>query len=154
MTKARAPGSIEAAIWAVGTALGWPRAAELACRREKTVRCWSDPDKPELPAFGAAIALDREYDRLTGLGWPIHDAYLLAVAAERSTCPGTSDIIAARTAAILREGGEAHGSLIEAFLPGATIADRHEALEDLIQAAGAITSALPTLRVFASAQAP
>lgn len=136
MTKLRAPLSIDAALARIAGQLpgGYEEAADLTDCRARTVRKWGDPDAPEEISLRRAITLDLAYVAAGGEGYPLHQAYTHQLeVAEAEHFADRFDLLR-RTAALIKEGGEAQAALARLCLPDATEADRRVALRELAEA--------------------
>lgn len=147
MTKPRAPLSIDAALSRIAGFLpgGWSDMATTTGRAERTVRNWGDPDTAEQIPLDCAIALDLAYIGAGGDCAPLYECYSLKLELaqiERFAC---NIQLARHTADVIREGGEAHSALVRATLPGATRADRQEALRESAEAIDFLKRVIPLL---------
>jgi hypothetical protein len=147
MTKARAPLSIDAALARIAGQLpgGYDEAAQVAKRKVRTVRNWGDPDTPEQIPLDCAIALDLAYEAAGGEGYPLHETYGAQLQLAEATHFATRFDLLRRTAALIKEGGEAHAALARLCLPDSSDADRRLAHRELAEAFEAIAQVLPLL---------
>ena len=136
MTKRRAPLTIDAALARIAGQLpgGYGEMADIAGRKERTVRNWGDPDTPEQIPMDCAIKLDLAYQQADGIGAPIFETYacqLEAAGVARFATRIELGHLAARSAA---ESGEAHAAMIRAALPGASDAEVAAAVREIGEA--------------------
>jgi hypothetical protein len=136
MTKARAPLSIDAALARIAGHLpgGFTDMAQIAGRAVRTVRNWGDPDTAEQIPLDCAIALDVAYIAAGGDCAPLFETYSLKLELAHMQRFACNIELARHTADVIREGGEAHSALVRATLPGATDADRADALRECVEA--------------------
>lgn len=147
MTKVRAPLSIDAALARIAGHMpkGYDDLAQVTGRAVRTVRNWGDPDTPEQIPLDCAIALDLAYIAAGGDCAPLFETYSLKLemaSMERFAC---NIALARHTADVIREGGEAHSALVRATLPGATRADREDALRECSEAMDFLKRVFPLL---------
>lgn len=147
MTKVRPPLSVDAALARIAGQLpgGWDQMAALTARKVRTVRNWGDPDTPEQIPIDCAIALDLAFEESGGEGYPLYEAYTLKLEFAQAAYFADSHTLLRRTAALIKEGGEAHSALVRASLPDATEADRRAARRELAEAFEEIKHVLPLL---------
>lgn len=130
MTKLRAPLSFSQAIFAVADYIGWPLAASVTDRAERTVRLWSESDKDVLPTLDRAIALDRAF-LLAGGGYaPILESYARQLEVSLGAIEGCRIALAEDIALASRESGDAISHCIQALQPGATPAQIYRAIAE------------------------
>lgn len=147
MTKRRAPLSIDAALARIAGQLtgGWEAMAQIADRKERTVRNWGDPDTPEDIPLPKAIALDLAYQAAGGEGSPLFESYAFQLELAEVTRFADRIALGRKAAAAMKEGGEAHAALILAAQPGATIADRMSARREVLESIDALKQLVPYL---------
>ncbi|HEX7852301.1 MAG TPA: hypothetical protein VF503_01235 [Sphingobium sp.] len=148
MTKQRDPGSIDEALAMIAGQVpgAWAALAQHVDKAESTVRKWGDKDAEGFDInLPAAIALDILYQQHGGDGRPLYDCYghLVGVAMAKRF-PDHFELMR-RTAAIVKEFGEAEAALILAALPGADGDDRRDAKRELLDAYRHIENILPLL---------
>jgi hypothetical protein len=146
MTKVRPALSFEAAIAKVAGHIGWVVVAQICNRSERTVRSWSEVEIPGAITMDAALALDAAYAAAGGDGAPFLRCYALRLQADTIAAQASTDELARKTVAAIKEGGEAHAALVAATRPGATAADRAIAEKEVVEAVDALTNTLATLR--------
>lgn len=154
MTQTRAPLTIDNALTRIAAQMGWAEMAHVVsqARRakisERTVRDWGDPSTGRSIRIDDAVTLDLAFRAAGGNGSPILETYSCMVevaSGERFACQAQ---LAQRTATAVQEGGEAYAALIRASLPGATVADKLEAVrqwEEAVAAHGAIGPVITAL---------
>ncbi|MBB6191488.1 hypothetical protein FHS51_001715 [Sphingobium wenxiniae] len=154
MTKVRASLSFAAAVYEIGSHIGWRAAAHLTRRGERAVRHWSDGDRKASPSLEQAFALDRAYVDAGGKYPPILTSYarrfdieLVPVAPCRSEL--TDDIAEAA-----RESGEAVSASILLVHDRVTLAIVDRAIEETEQGMGSFTRLIRRLKSFRSAMVP
>ncbi len=147
MTKPRAPLSIDAALSRINDFLpgGWAEMGQITGRSARTVRNWGDPDTGEQCPIDCAIALDLAYIAAGGDCAPLFEAYQLKLELAQMERFACNIQLARHTADVIREGGEAHSALVRATLPGATRADRREALRECAEAMDFLKRVFPLL---------
>lgn len=146
MTKLRPALTFEAAIAKVAGIIGWANVAKICGRSERTVRSWSEVEIPGSVSMDAALALDTAYAAAGADGAPFLSCYALRLQADTIAAQASSEELARKTVAAIKEGGEAHAALVAATRPGATDADRAIAEKEVVEAVDALTNTLATLR--------
>lgn len=144
MTKVRPPVSFYDAITRIAGRIGWDGCASAAGKAERTVRNWSDPDTGAVPSIEDAFRLDAAYRAAGGGDAPIMSVYALRLDREIAQLADAEDLAAA-TAAVAKEGGEAMAALVMASQPGAGERERLVAIKETEEAIGALTETLHKL---------
>ncbi|MBD8548030.1 hypothetical protein [Sphingomonas sp. CFBP 8760] len=139
MTKLRDPMTIENALDFVIGVLKIEHAAEVTGRERGYLRSLSDPDSRYRLTIEDALKLDLAYAAAGGDGAPLYETYGLLLGAARAKRFSCEAEIARHTVEVIREGGEAHAALVALSIPGATDADRRNALREIEQANAALT---------------
>ena len=147
MTKRRAPLSIDAALSRIAGQLpgGWPEMARIACRAERTVRNWGDPDTAEQVPLDCAIALDIAFLGAGGSGAPLFETYGHKLELAEASAFADSHALLRHAESVARETGEANTAIIAAAQPGACPTKRARAIGETLEAIDALKSALPLL---------
>lgn len=145
MTKQRKPYTPQSALTHIADRVGWDRLAEISGKAVRTVLDWSDPDTSAGVSLIHAIAFDLEFQAAGGDHAPLHDAYAARLHAERETRFADAVELSRRTEVVAKETGEATSALIRASRPGATRADRAEALREVEEAEIALKETRPLL---------
>ncbi len=146
MTKVRPPLSFESALAKVAGQIGWDTIARMFGKSERTVRAWSETEIPASVSMDKALALDAAFAAAGGDGAPFLSVYALRLQADTIAAQASSEELARKTVAAIKEGGEAHAALVAATRPGATPADRAIAEKEVVEAVDALTNTLATLR--------
>lgn len=146
MTKVRAPLTFDNALARIAGLIGWAEMARVVGQAEKTVRNWGDPDTGQQPTINAAVKLDIAYQAAGGAGAPMHETYSLLLEQSRAEVFADQIELGLRTCDVIREVSEAEEALVRASLPGATEQDRVNALRQVEEGIGSLTSTLPLLQ--------
>lgn len=147
MTKVRAPLTVDAALSRIAGQLegGWEEMGRAVDKSASYLRACGDPERREKLSIDDAIVLDLAYEASGGEGYPLYMTYeakLELAQAERFACRFA---LLRRTAALIKEGGEAHSALARACLPDATEADFRAAQRELAEAWEEIRLVMPLL---------
>lgn len=150
MTQLRAPSTFADAMTRVAGVIGWPAAAAIVRRRERTVRYWSQPNCPTAPTVDQALALDEAYAAAGGEGAPFGDAYTFQLGLQIERREACRRQLAAELADSTREAGEAHADAIIVMATNASpltilraLSSVEEARRALSRVARRINSFLP-----------
>jgi hypothetical protein len=136
VTKRPLPLTFDAALARIAGHLrgGWAEMAQVAERKERTVRNWGDPDTPEDVPAGAMLKLDLAYQAAGGQGAPLFEAYANQLDLAEAARFADRHELLARAERLIREGGEGHAALVRACQPRATERDRANAFRELSEA--------------------
>ncbi|HEX8446254.1 MAG TPA: hypothetical protein VF649_06535 [Sphingomonas sp.] len=148
MTKPRPALTFAQAVTRIAGLIGYPEAARLVGRSERTVRYWSEDDQDGEPRLQDALSLDLAWRAAGGDGAPILDSYAaqLDVAfADDLACrlELTTDIGLAA-----QDVGEAIQHALAVTASGASPAMVHRAIAETEEARGRLTSILRRLASF------
>lgn len=97
----------------VAGVIGWPACAELAKRRERTVRYWSEDGCKATPSVALALAYDAAYQAAGGFGAPFLDAMAHQLERAREQQDACRLQLADAIADVARESGDAIAASIE-----------------------------------------
>lgn len=145
MTKHRAPCSVEQALCRISGVIDWPIMGAVVERDARTVRLWSEPDRPEGISLRHAILLDAAYRRAGGKGAPLHEAFGYLVDAACTDLYPSGDELAACAIRCIKEGGEANAAIVLASRPDATDDERSAAAREVQEAIEELSHTLPYL---------
>ncbi|WP_394652355.1 hypothetical protein [uncultured Sphingomonas sp.] len=146
MTKVRAAGTIEDALFRVLGHIGVDRAAEEVLGISGDyLRRLSDPDSRYRLTVEDAIKLDLAYLAAGGGAAPIYQTYTLLLDQANAERFSDREELVRRTATAMKEGGDADAALVLATLPGATPADRERARREVHEAIEAKAAVLACL---------
>lgn len=146
MTKRRDPISFADALTRIAVELGgWDALATVVGRARSTVYNWANPDTPESCPIDLAPTLDLAFQEAGGDGAPLLDAYASQIEAARLDRFATQFGLTRQTAAIIKEGGEAHAALVRCTLPDAGPHEFAIAAREVQEAVRELTAILPDL---------
>ncbi|KQN00548.1 hypothetical protein ASE78_05535 [Sphingomonas sp. Leaf25] len=151
MTQARAPMTIDNALARIAGQIGWAEMAHAVSEArgtlvaERTVRDWGDPATGRSIRLDDAIVLDLAFRAKGGVGAPIHETYSCLVDTAGGQQFACQVQLAERTAVAITEAGQAYSALIRASMPGATTADKVEAVREWEEAVAALGSIGPVI---------
>lgn len=148
MTKRRPPLSVNAALDRISVQVdgGWATMGAAIGVKERAVRNYGDPDRPEEISARDAITLDILFQRHGGEGAPIFETYALQLETERAEVFATQTDIARRAMTAMKETSDAERAAIACTLPGADDADRMNAIREHEEAIRALTNTLAALK--------
>lgn len=143
MTKRRPPLSIDAALARIAGQLecGWDDIASVTGRSTTLVRAWGDPDRREKIPVDDAIMLDLAYRAAGGEGAPIFEMFAHQLQIEGGTWFADEVALGRYAAEVILECGQAGSAVVLSAQPGATAAQRREALREVEEAIGVLTRA-------------
>ena len=138
MTKARIPGSFEAAVMKVLKQIGPVATGKAVERCPRTIYEWSDPDSDTLPTLLQAVALDAAHRLGGGEDAPFRDALGYQAEIEVDRQAPCRSALATDTIELIRESGELHAALFVVGQPGASLHDHRRAMVEAQQVDGVL----------------
>jgi len=150
VTQLRAPLSFADAMTRVAGVIGWPEAAHIARRRQRTVRYWSEGNCQTTPSIAMAVKFDAAYRAAGGEGAPFAEAHahLLGMHTEREDACRRA--LAADLATAARETGEATAHAIIVATSNASPRDTMRAVAEAEQGRNAMARLVRRLSSFLS----
>lgn len=138
MTHVRAPLTFAGAMTQVAGLIGYPAAAKLAGRAERTIYAWAHPGSTTVPPIDQALAFDAAWRDAGGAGAPFLDAFAfqLGVAVDRQ--PPCTRALVDEVGTASREVGEAIAASLSLTRSAPSPLEAQRAFAEVTQAADAI----------------
>jgi hypothetical protein len=143
MTKRRPPLSVDAALARIAGQIdgAWVEMGVITSRSESMVRAWGDPARREKIPVEDAIMLDLAFRAAGGEGAPIFETYAHQLNVEGGTWFADQVALGRYAAEVIRECGEAGSAVVLSAQPGASAAQRRQALREVEEAIGVLNRA-------------
>ncbi|WP_028965355.1 hypothetical protein [Sphingomonas phyllosphaerae] len=138
MTHFRAPLTFPGAMTQVAGLIGYPAAAKIAGRAERTVYSWAHPTSKTVPPVDQALAFDAAWREAGGVGAPFLDAFAFQLGLVIERQDACARALVADVGNVSRETGEAIAAALSLTNTNASPLDAHRAFAEVTQAAGAI----------------
>lgn len=107
MTHIRAPLTFAGAMTQVAGLIGYPAAAAIAGRAERTIYAWAHPGSKTVPPIDQALAFDAAWREAGGVGAPFLDAFAFQLGLVVERQQACARALVAEVGTVSRETGEA-----------------------------------------------
>ncbi|VXC80085.1 hypothetical protein [Sphingomonas sp. 8AM] len=138
MTHIRAPLTFAGAMTQVAGLIGYPTAAKIAGRAERTVYAWAHPTSKTVPPIDQALAFDAAWREAGGAGAPFLDAFAFQLGLVIERQDACARALVADVSNVSRETGEAIAAALSLTNSNASPLDAHRAFAEVTQAGAAI----------------
>ena len=138
MTHVRAPLTFPGAMTQVAGLIGYPAAAKIAGRAERTIYAWAHPTSKTVPPVDQALAFDAAWREAGGTGAPFLDAFAFQLGLVVDRQDACARALVAEVGTASREVGEAIAATLSLTHSRASPLDAHRAFAEVSQAADAI----------------
>ncbi len=138
MTHQRAPLTFAAAMTQIAARIGYPAAATLAGRAERTIYAWAHPGSTTAPPIDQALAFDAAWRAAGGDGAPFLDAFAFQLGLVVERQPPCTRALVDEVGTASREVGEAIAASLALTCSAPSPLEAQRAFAEVTQAADAI----------------